>query len=254
MNKKIIFFILLIVIPVGIYYHTNTLMTTHYQLKLSESKRTLKIAHISDLHSHHFGELEKQLIASLKKEKPDLIVITGDLTTPKRDRDYSYLLRNLHAPLGVYFILGNWEYWAPINHLDELLANAHITNLTNKFQKISEDLWLVGFDDSREGNPDLKVMNTIPSTSFKIGLFHSPQFFDKIAGKINLGLAGHSHGGQLRIPFIGEIWTPEGTGPYVQGWYYQKNSHLFVSRGIGTSVLPVRFNCSPELAMIHIVY
>jgi predicted MPP superfamily phosphohydrolase len=86
-------------------------------------------------------------------------------------------------------------------------------------------------------------------------LFFIPHiFFEKIAHETHLAFAGHTHGGQFRIPLIGSIWLPPGSGKYDQGWWSMNKAKMYVSRGIGTSVLPIRFNCSPELAFIDIRY
>lgn len=85
-----------------------------------------------------------------------------------------------------------------------------------------------------------------------IGLFHSPASFDSVAGSWPLALAGHTHGGQIRLPFVKPLWLPEGSGSYVAGWYEGKGSKLYVSRGVGTAMLPLRFLCRPELALITI--
>lgn len=246
---------ILLLVIMAIDFHTNTLVTTHHSKKLAQGHRKIKIAHVTDLHSGKIGRLEKQLFYVLVEEKPDVIFITGDLATPNGDiEEYKKLLKKFKAPKGVYFVYGNWEYWEPIKGLDQLLLDANILNLTNKTKKLDENLWLVGFDDSETGSPNLEILSEIPSNTLKLALFHSPQFFESLTGKINIGFAGHGHGGQIRIPFLNALWVPAGTGKFTEGWFEKAGSHLFVSRGIGTSILPIRFNCSPELAIITIEY
>lgn len=254
-SKWIIFFIIMTISTLGIYLHTNTLTVSHHKLQIGSYKKKLRLAHISDLHTKGLNHLEKQLIEALDNEKPDLIVITGDLSTPSgKFSGYDSVLKKLHAPIGIFYVPGNWEYWEPINKLDQLLKKHHIRDLNNKSHQIDRALWLVGFDDKIEGSPEMNFLELIPKSSLKIGLFHSPIFFKEVAGKINLNLSGHSHGGQIRLPFLKPFWVPEGTGKYDQGWFEQDGSKLFVSRGIGTSIFPIRFNCSPELAIIDIEY
>lgn len=256
MSKKWILFFLLITLVAGaLYLHTNTLALTYHEIVLNKGSKKLRLAHVTDLHTKGMGRLEKQLIKALIKEKPDVIVITGDLSTPSGTIEgYESVLKEFHAPGGVYFVQGNWEYWEPISELGELLDRNNIKNLTNLSHQIKLDLWIVGFDDSEEGQPAIKILDAIPKSTVKIGLFHSPAFFEEIAGLTDLNLAGHSHGGQFRIPFFGHFWVPEGTGKFDQGWFKKNRSKLFVSRGIGTSLVPIRFNCSPELAIIDIKY
>jgi predicted MPP superfamily phosphohydrolase len=94
----------------------------------------------------------------------------------------------------------------------------------------------------------------VPKKTKVISLFHTPILFESIKEKSHLAFAGHSHGGQARLPFIGALWTPEGTGKYDSGWFQGGIGKMYVSRGIGNSILPIRFNCRPELAYIKINY
>ncbi len=250
-RKWILIFIILLTFVIGIYFHTNTLEVTHHQVKLSVGNSKIKIAHVTDLHTQGIGRLELQLFEALKIERPDIIVITGDLTTPGGTLEgYIAVLEKLQAPKGVYFVQGNWEHWNPTR----ALQNTKIFDLTNQIHLLDKNLWLVGFDDSEAGKPQLEILNSIPQNALKIGLLHSPEFFKKTAGKVALNLAGHTHGGQIRIPFIGPLWLPKGSGNYDQGWFQENSSRLYVSRGIGTSILPIRFNCAPELAIIEVSY
>ena len=256
MSKKLVtLFLVFLAFAGGIYFHTNTLKVTRHQTTLGNGNQKLKIAHISDLHSSGFGRLEEQVYNALTLEKPDVIVITGDLATPSGTLDgYKEVIKDFKAPKGVYFVQGNWEFWEPISDLKYLLKETGVTDLTNRVHQLDHNLWLVGFDDSEEGTPQLEILKSLPPKAMKIGLFHSPRFFEKTAGLIELNLAGHSHGGQIRIPLMSPLWVPSGTGNYDQGWFEKENSRLFVSRGIGTSILPIRINCSPELAIIEVRY
>ena len=256
MSKKLVFFFIIsLSFFTWIYFHTNTIEVSTHKVQLDHSGRKLKIAHITDLHTKGMGRLESQLIEILASQKPDLIVITGDLTTPSGIASgYEDILKHFTAPKGVYFVQGNWEYWEPEAQLKTILKKWKITDLTNKVQKIDSRLWLIGFDDVLEGQVDEEIIKSIPPTDIKIALFHSPIFFQRLINKVNLALAGHSHGGQIRLPFLKSFWLPEGTGSYDQGWFTEGTSLLFVSRGIGTSILPIRVNCSPEIAFIEVSY
>jgi predicted MPP superfamily phosphohydrolase len=254
-KKSIIFFFTLITILGTIYFHTNTLIVTHHKISLGQGNKKLRVAHITDLHTKGINYLEDQLIVALKQENPDITVITGDLANPSGTKEgYVAVLKELKTKKGVYLVQGNWEYWESIPDLKSILESNNIKNLTNQTHQIDQDLWLVGFDDSEEGLPELSIINSIPKSAMKIALFHSPTFFDKTADLIQLNFAGHTHGGQVRIPFVGPLWLPRGSGNYAMGWYEKGKSKLYVSRGIGTSILPIRFNCSPELAIIDINY
>jgi len=104
------------------------------------------------------------------------------------------------------------------------------------------------------GSPNLEVYNNIPTAARKLSLFHSPILFEKIKEKSDLSFAGHSHGGQIRLPIIGALWTPEGTGKYEAGWFKGGRGKMYVSRGLGNSILPILLMCSPEVAYIRIKY
>jgi predicted MPP superfamily phosphohydrolase len=252
-GKWILFFTLAVFGGIKIYDHTNTLVITRHKVELGQKGKKLKVAHVSDLHTKGLDKLEKQLALAISNEKPDIILITGDLATPSGSNEgYEAVLKILKAPRGTYFVQGNWEYWEPIQELKTLFRNNNIIDLTNNTYQLDNNLWLVGFDDSEEGAPQLGILESIPKSAIKIGLFHSPIFFDKVAGKTELNLAGHSHGGQIYIPLISSFWTPKGTGSYMQGWFQKNQSKLYVTRGIGTSILPLRFNSYPELAIINI--
>ncbi|MEL6349510.1 MAG: metallophosphoesterase, partial [Myxococcota bacterium] len=113
---------------------------------------------------------------------------------------------------------------------------------------------LAGTDDMWAGETDPEaLLGTIPPDRAVLMLTHSPNLFPALVDpRVKLVLAGHTHGGQMRLPAIGAFWTPRGTGPYIGGWYQEDHTHLFVSRGLGWSVAPLRLFCSPELALIHL--
>jgi predicted MPP superfamily phosphohydrolase len=258
MKKKysLITFIIVLCVTIYTYLHTNTLVVTHHEISIRNKVNQLRIAHISDLHTSGFNTLEKQMIKALKDNKPDIIIMTGDFASQNGDLNgYDEVLSKLSAPMGVYFVNGNWEYWAPITQLQQLFERHKIKDLTNKVHNLDDHIILSGFDDSETGRPK-NNLNSVKKykESIIISLFHSPIFFEKIADEIDLAFAGHSHGGQLRIPFFGSVWLPPGSGKYDQGWWSINKAKMYVSRGIGTSLLPIRFNCSPELAFINLRY
>ena len=228
---------------------------TIHEVSLKKSDNSILIAHVSDLHSDHLGELEKKVISAIGDKKPDIIVITGDLATPGGNPEgHKKLLKHFQAPLGVYFVMGNWDYWEPIQGFDQILQEAKITNLTNKSIELKPNLWLFGFDDELTGSPISTELDSLKTDATVMTIFHSPTYFKQIAPKIDLALAGHSHGGQIRLPFLGPLWLPSGTDDYDIGWYQQDRAKMYVSRGIGNSILPIRINCRPEVAFIKVNY
>lgn len=252
--------IIVLLIPILILIYSTCfepfqLENTFHEVTIGKSGKSLLVAHVTDLHTDGLGPIELKLIDSIRSNKPDIIFITGDIATPGGTaKGYEDVLSKLKAPLGVYFVQGNWEYWEPIKELGHILKRADIVDLTNKHLHIKDDLWLVGLDDELAGSPDVEVYEKVPMEAKILSMFHSPVLFKSVINKTNLAFAGHSHGGQIRFPFFGSIWTPEGTGKYDSGWYKVGEANMYVSRGIGNSILPIRFNCRPEVAFIKVNY
>jgi predicted MPP superfamily phosphohydrolase len=214
--------------------------------------QSITIAHLSDLHSRGFGTREREVAALVQKAAPDLIVVTGDIADgslePSRE-----LFRRLHAPLGVWVVHGHAEHARPAADEGPFYKSVGARLLDNQGTLIRDDVWLVGLDDPATGHPDLeKALVGAPAAAFKLALFHAPDHFADVAGLFNLALAGHTHGGQVRLPGFGPLWLPTAGHEYVQGWYTKNRSQLYVSRGIGTSWVPARFLSRPEIALIEI--
>jgi uncharacterized protein len=214
----------------------------------------LKIAHLTDLHTSGLGRRERRLLSLLEAEQPDVIVITGDTITWGRHYDnIRPLLTRLHAPLGVWLVRGNWENTVPQHDERTFYSQLGVHFLLNEAGPIRPDVWLVGLDDPSSGTPDLEApLSTVPPGAYVIAAFHAPAFFDQVAGRAPLVLAGHTHGGQVRLPFVPVFWLPHGSGRFLDGWYEERGSRMYVSRGIGTSFLPIRFRCPPELSIITV--
>jgi uncharacterized protein len=228
---------------------------THYQFH-GPVNAPLKIAHLSDIHTHGFGQRERRLLEILRAENPDVILVSGDtlglmnLYAPAQD-----LYRQIHAPLGVWVVRGNFENTYRISARREraMYDDAGVNLLVNANHQLRPDVWVAGLDDPTTGEAKLDAaLAGIPAGVFSILLFHSPAFFDVAAGRASLCLAGHSHGGQVRIPFLRPLWLPKGVGRYLEGWYEQQGSPMYVSRGLGMSKLPIRFLCRPEVTFITV--
>lgn len=216
----------------------------------------LKIADLSDLHTRGMGRPERKVLAILAREKPDVILITGDtLADPfGKYTECMQVYRQISAldpPMGVWFVHGNWEVLEPVKHERQFYQEAGIHLLVNQNHELRPDVWLIGLDDVSTGRPNLpEAMQGVPPNVYRMAIFHAPAFFKIIAGKVDLALAGHTHGGQVRIPFVKPFWLPMGSWPYLEGWYEENNSRMYVNRGIGMSDIPVRFLCRPEVAFI----
>jgi predicted MPP superfamily phosphohydrolase len=232
-------------------YHIEV---THYEVHAPVSA-PLKIAHLTDIHTNGQGRRERRLLQLFADEKPDVIVIAGDTisTLGGSYAEVQELYKQMHAPLGVWVVHGNCENARPLHRERAFYEDAGVHLLVNGNHPLRPDVWIVGLDDLPSGTPRLDAaLSGVPPGVFTIALFHSPAFFDRAAGHVNLCLAGHTHGGQVRFPFLPPVWLPKGSGKYLEGWYQEDGSKMYVSRGLGMSVLPVRFLSRPEVTFITV--
>lgn len=226
-----------------------------------------KIAHVSDLHNYSWGE---RLINKIKEENPDIIAITGDLVDSSKT-DFAVALQfiedaNKIAP--IYYVTGNHEAWLDDYHvLKEKLKEANVNMMDNHslfIENGQSKIQVLGIQDPDfiEGSNNDTIQEEIirlkeneNENSFNILLSHRPEHFKEyLAAEIDLVLAGHAHGGQVRIPFLGGLIAPnQGFFPkYTAGLYHEKNTNMVVSRGLGNSILPVRINNTPELVVVEL--
>jgi predicted MPP superfamily phosphohydrolase len=233
-----------------------------YFERLPRSFRGIRIVHFSDIHlGHHFNLHNLKGIAhQIQLEKPDLLCFTGDLfdfAFTENLQQTSRILAELQAPLGKWAVLGNHDYYSRVETTVSLLSDGGFTVLMNEHKKISlgeESLQIAGVDDMLKGRPDLvhALQHTDPAV-FTLLLSHSANYADIAAAHpIDLQLSGHSHGGQVRLPFIGALVTPPLGDKYIMGHYQHERSNLqiYTNRGIGTTIHPVRLFCRPEITII----
>lgn len=231
--------------------------TTHYQIQGAVTA-PLKIAELSDLHTHGLGRRERHMVAILAAEKPDVIVITGDSLGGYGGtyEDTQKVYEQLHAPLGVWFVRGNWENnrpYRPTRRERQFYEDSGVHLLVNANAQLRPDVWLIGLDDPSSGTVRLdKALAGVPAGAYKIAAFHAPGYFDHIASRVNLVLAGHTHGGQVHIPLVPTFWLPEDSGSYVAGWYAKDGAKMYVNRGLGWTALPIRFLCRPEVTIVTV--
>ena len=230
---------------------------------LPEEFNGLVVAHLSDLHMRGYGVRERRMLEKLAEAKPSVIAITGDFTREGSDpaaiRTFFKDLQRLKPPFGIWAVLGDYDHWYQLAANDEavrkVFSDAGIALLVNEWGRIGkgfDTMTLVGVDDPFTGADNLgNALRGTQRTPFAILLTHAPQMFMKAdLTRFDLVLAGHTHGGQVRLPGIGALWLPAGSEGYDSGWFYGINAQMYVTRGIGTSILPVRFLCRPEIALI----
>jgi predicted MPP superfamily phosphohydrolase len=240
----------------GIWIEPNSVQVTHWTVE-DRLYPPLKIAQLSDLHVVHFGRRERDVVEILKSERPDVVLITGDSVGEGLhfDRVHEVLsaIAATRPPLGVWVVRGNWENWHPVRHERQFYQTAGVHFLVNQGALIRPGVWLAGLDDPWSGHADLdEALRGAPPGAYVIALFHAPAYFDEEAGRFDLALAGHTHGGQVRLPFIRPFWLPGGSGRFLAGWYARRGSRMYVSRGVGWSHFPIRLNCPPEIPIITV--
>lgn len=227
---------------------------THHHIQ-ANIERPFKIVQLSDLHTYEFGPRETKVLDILHAENPDVILISGDTISNGGDwKSVGILLKQLRAPFGVFIVRGNWEHWRPDPAELKTYQDSNVIFLNNEAQSLSANIWVVGIDDALSGEPDKrKAFKNVPPEAFRIALFHSPSYFDSLDDqRVDLGLAGHTHGGQIRLPFLPPFWLPEGSGNYVESWYTRGSNRMYVSRGVGNSILEFRFACRPEISVFYL--
>jgi predicted MPP superfamily phosphohydrolase len=225
----------------------------------------LRIAVLSDIHADDWFVDDKKLRTIVERTnqlQPELIVILGDymssnghVTRRVEPEHFGPILKGLHAPLGVYSVLGNHDWWYSGTQVRRGLEKNGIQVLDNEvihFDVRGTQLWLVGLADlwtRRQAVADTIAM--VPEGAPMIALTHNPDLFPDLPQRVPLLLAGHTHGGQVRFPLIGSVVQSSNFGDrYVKGHIFENNHHLFVTTGIGTSIVPVRFGVPPEIVLL----
>lgn len=249
------------------------------QLKrLPEAFRGFKIAQLSDLHSSPLVDKEHldHAVDLALAEEPDLIVLTGDFIGHNlrpasnyiHEFDVQYLdnlvaaLGRAKAPFGTFAVLGNHDFWSGPEvtkriHQDfekragiRVLRNQRVT-----LTKQDESIQLLGIDDYWHSWDLSKTMRKVPRQSVKILLSHNPDINRQLkpSHKIDLVLSGHTHGGQISFPFIGPPFSPTRNLKYLKGLVQDGDRQTYITRGVGHLVVPIRFNCPPEVTLITLV-
>jgi uncharacterized protein len=225
-----------------------------------------KMIQFSDTHLGFQYSLEQlnKLVDRINKLKPDVVFFTGDLMDePNKfvnSNQIIPILLKLNAPFGKYAIYGNHDHGGYGTDLyDTIMNQSGFVVLKNKGIEIKlvdqTSIHIIGLDDAMLGKPNLaKAMEGLPSDSFKILLAHEPDLAEQVVGQgVHFQLSGHSHGGQVKVPFVGALITPPYSQLYQEGFYEIGDStdplSLYVNRGLGTTRLPFRFLAKPELTI-----
>ncbi len=213
-----------------------------------ELGRSLRFVHFSDFHHKGDTRYAAEMVAQINALKPEFVCFTGDIVEERRFADEALgFIRQINAP--VYGAPGNHDYWSGISFDDCERAFAATGGgwLNNRNIALPNDWELLGIGGySWRGLPE-------PRASRRIVLMHYPIQADQFSGlRFTLMLAGHSHGGQVRLPLIGAPIVPWGVGGYQLGHYDTPAGPLYVNAGIGTYRLPIRINCRPEITIVTV--
>ncbi len=274
--KRYIFSVALLTVIIWTIWGNTALMVNTVTVtagRIPAAFSGFRIAQVSDLHNAEFGENNARLIGLLSESRPDIIVITGDLVdSGHTDIDIAVSFAEEADRIApVYYVTGNHE--ARLSQYDRLrngLEAAGVSMLEDRAVELERDgekITLVGLSD-----PDFTVRGDVfgevpamvstklesladTESSYAILLSHRPELFESYVGSdIDLVLSGHAHGGQFRLPFIGGLVAPnQGLFPkYDAGVYMESSTQMVVSRGIGNSIIPVRFNNRPEIVIVEL--
>ena len=282
-RKYMIFKIVIIIIIIGIlfilwarYISTKGLVVKEYAIrtdKLSEKYDGFKIVQFSDVHygSTVFINEIKNIVQRINDQNPDVVVFTGDIFEDDvviSDDNLNQLFEELNkikANINVFAIPGNHEYKNK-EYYNKALEQLNWKFLTNTYELVyndtSEPIVFMGLDDYLYGDPVYKeayqYLNEMTKDYYSILLLHEPDQIDHLNDftedtnyTFDLALAGHSHLGQVRLPFIGAIWTPEGAKKYYDEHYKLDNKDLYISGGIGESALRLRFFNKPSISIFR---
>jgi predicted MPP superfamily phosphohydrolase len=252
------------------------LVVTPYTLKPRgwPAGRKLTITVIADLHA---GGPDmplpnvQRIVDIANALKSDVIVMLGDYIARYRfaveripDPVWAAELARLQAPLGVWAILGNHDWWYDLAGVRNALAEVRIPLLENQAVLLGpegERVWVAGIGDQiayRIGHGRFRGVDDLPGTLAQVTtddpvilLVHEPDIFPRVPSRVALTFAGHTHGGQIRVPLIWPAFVPSRYGKrYAYGHVIERERHLIVSGGLGTSIIPARFGVPPEI--VHV--
>lgn len=270
-NKRriilVILSIFLVAFTIWLIWSNLTLEKSYFVVraeKLPDSFDGFKIVQISDLHNAEFGRDNDNLLSIILAEEPDMIAITGDSIDSRNtnmDITLSFVKRAMEIAQ-CYFVVGNHESRIEENAykaFEDSLAALGVIILHNEtvfIERNGEQIAIVGVDDIMyDSNFNDNIKNCALPNEYSILLSHRPEHFEEyVENGYTLVLSGHAHGGQFRLPFLGGLYTPgQGLFPEYDAGIYSKNgTDMIVSRGVGNSIFPVRFNNRPEIVIIEL--
>ncbi|QUH26603.1 metallophosphoesterase [Serpentinicella alkaliphila] len=273
LSKGFSIIIIIILLIIFLIWQNNSIVVSYsdyHNSKIPADFNELKIVQVSDLHNKMFGDNQSNLLSHVEKLSPDIIVITGDLVD-RRNFDLDKAISFINGAVKIapiYYVSGNHEAWSGrYSRITQKLTNAGVYIMDDNVLDISKGsstIKIIGLSDPDfytlryfEGTNTSKLKEELQKLSdsdkFKILLSHRPELFDLYSeNNIDLIFSGHAHGGQFRIPFVGGLVAPDqGLFPhYTAGSYIKESSTMFVSRGLGNSIIPIRIFNRPEIVVV----
>lgn len=268
-KKNNIFIYLLLIISLtilySVYIEPNNLIIKEYKIEnklLPDSFDGIKIVHFSDVHYKSTVDLKylKKIVNLINKQNPDIVIFTGDFLDKrykpnnKEIENIQKELKNINSTLGKYAVSGNHDMDYK-TEFEEIITDS-FTLLNNEekliYYKETTPISLIGLSDRSETKVDYTVLEN-DNNYFRFILAHEPDEYEKIKEyNFNILLSGHSHNGQVRIPLIGPLYTPPGAKTYYDEYYKLDNHEIFISNGIGTSGINLRFNSTPSINLYRL--
>ncbi|MGF6349415.1 metallophosphoesterase [Variovorax sp. W2I14] len=206
------------------------------------------------------AERAARIVDEINAAQPDVILLPGDFLAGSGDdeafsiEDMAAVLGRLKAPQGVYAVLGNDDWWHDGERTAKALAAQGIHVLENASVRLpGHDLWVVGIGDDSTGHSEAgKALAGVPKGAATLVMMHDPFSFATMPRTRGLVVASHTHGGQISVPGRGALVVP-GRAPreWAYGWVAHKGNRMYVTSGLGVSILPVRFNMRPEWVMFQ---
>lgn len=258
----------------------SSLTVQHVSLSVPrwhEEHRGLKFAVLTDLHvgSPYMGlDKLRRVVELTNEERPDVILLLGDFVIGNKKEHggasggvlagtfvepepIAAELKNLRAPLGVYAVLGNHDWWYDGVRITRAFEGAGLVVLENRAVRVESGgraFWLAGIADLWTRKPDIEGTLKQVTDEEPVLLFtHNPDIFPDVPPRVSLTLAGHTHGGQVNLPLIGRPVVPSRFGQrYAFGHVVEQGRNLYVSGGVGTSIIPARFRVPPEIVVLSL--
>ena len=240
----------------------NSLSVERVEIRLPRLPKKLdgfRVLHLSDTHHSPFTGLEhiSRAVAIANQLNPDLVALTGDYVSHEAQyiAPVAKVLGELRAAHGVYACLGNHDHWTDAESMTQQLEFHGVRVLVNegvRLESTDAPFWLCGVDDHMVGKTDLpaSLKGAFPD-EFKLLLAHNPVIFRRAArAGVDLTLSGHTHGGQVKMRDPEKRLLPNRR--LSSGLHRRYQSHIYITRGIGTVVLPVRFQCPPEISVLEL--